>query len=168
VTTQVAEADANRVKVGQSASITFSAANLTAKGSVTAIDVQDNVSNNVVQYGVTVTLTDPPAGLKLGQTATVSITTGTKQDVLEVASSAITKVGATGTVTVRRNGKDSTVPVQTGLAGDTLTEIVSGLSEGDEVVLPTSTGGSGSGGFTFPGGGAPGGLGGGLGGGAGS
>jgi multidrug efflux pump subunit AcrA (membrane-fusion protein) len=168
VTTQVAEADANRVSVGQSATITFSAANLTAKGSVTAIDVQDNVSNNVVQYGVTVTLTDPPAGLKLGQTATVSITTGTKQNVLEVASSAITTAGGVSTVTVRRNGKDSTVPVETGLAGDALTEIVSGLSEGDEVVLPTSTGGSGSGGFTFPGGGAPGGLGGGLGGGAGS
>ncbi len=46
--------------------------------------------------------------------------------------------------------------MQTGLAGDSGTEITGGLAEGDVVVLPTSSGLPG--GFTFPGGGLPGGI----------
>jgi HlyD family secretion protein len=162
VTSQVAEADANSVKVGQKATVTFSAANVTANGTVTQLDVEDTVSNNVVEYGVTVSLDDPPASLKLGQTASVSITTGTKTSVLNVPTSAVTTVGTRHSVTVRKNGKDSVVQIQTGLTGDSTTEVTSGLSDGDVVVIPTSS--SGSTGFTFPGGG---GLGGGPGGGLG-
>jgi HlyD family secretion protein len=162
VTSQVAEADAGKVKVGQKATVTFSAANVTANGTVTGLDVEDTVSNNVVEYGVTVSLDDPPASLKLGQTASVSITTGTKSGVLSVATSAVTTVGTRHTVTVRKNGKDSVVQIQTGLTGDSTTEVTSGLSDGDVVVIPTSTGSTG--GFTFPGGGLGGGPGGGLGG----
>jgi len=165
VTSKVAEADANSVKVGQQATVTFSAANVTANGTVTQLDVEDTVSNNVVEYGVTVSLDDPPAGLKLGQTASVSITTGTKADVLSVPTSAVTTVGTRHSVTVRKNGKDSVVQVQTGLTGDSTTEVTSGLSDGDVVVIPTSSGSTG--GFTFPGGGPGGGLGGGPGGGLG-
>jgi HlyD family secretion protein len=162
VTSMVAEADANSVKVGQQASVTFSAADVTANGTVTQLDVEDTVSNNVVEYGVTVSLTDPPAGLKLGQTASVSITTGTKASVLNVPTSAVTTVGTRHSVTVRKNGKDSVVQIETGLTGDSTTEVTSGLSDGDVVVIPTSSGSTG--GFTFPGGG---GLGGGPGGGLG-
>ena len=162
VTSKVAEADANSVKVGQKATVTFSAANVTANGTVTQLDVEDTVSNNVVEYGVTVSLTDPPASLKLGQTASVSITTGTKDAVLSVPTSAVTTVGTRHSVTVRKNGKDSVVQIQTGLTGDSTTEVTSGLSDGDVVVIPTSSGSTG--GFTFPGGG---GLGGGPGGGLG-
>jgi multidrug efflux pump subunit AcrA (membrane-fusion protein) len=161
VTSQVAEADAGKVKVGQQATVTFSAANVTANGTVTGIDVQDTVSNNVVEYGVTVSLDDPPAGLKLGQTASVSITTGTKSGVLNVPTSAVTTVGTRHSVTVRKKGKDSVVQIQTGLTGDSTTEVTSGLSDGDVVVIPTSSGTTG--GFTFPGGGLGGGPGGGLG-----
>lgn len=161
VTSQVAEADAGKVKVGQKATVTFSAANVTANGTVTGIDVEDTVSNNVVEYGVTVSLDDAPASLKLGQTASVSITTGTKSDVLSVPTSAVTTVGTRHTVTVRKNGKDSVVQIQTGLTGDSTTEVTSGLSDGDVVVIPASSGATG--GFTFPGGGLGGGPGGGLG-----
>jgi hypothetical protein len=50
------------------------------------------------------------------------------------------------------------VAVTTGLKGDSETEILSGLSAGDVVILPQQTGGTGS--FTFPGAGVGGGLGG--------
>jgi multidrug efflux pump subunit AcrA (membrane-fusion protein) len=163
VTADVAEADAAKVKTGQTASVTFSAADLTTSGTVTAIDVQETVSNNVVQYGVTVTLDEAPSTLRLGQTASVTITTDSKQGVLSVPTNAITTTGDVSTVTVRRDGTDRVTVVQLGIAGDTRTEVVSGVQEGDVLVLPTTTGG-GSGGFTFPGGGVPGGgLGGGLG-----
>ena len=151
VTSQVAEADTGKVKVGQQATVTFSAADVTVNGTVTGLDVEDTVTNNVVEYGVTVSLVDPPTSLKLGQTASVSITTGTKSDVLSVPTSAVTTVGTRHSVTVRKDGTDSVVQIQTGLTGDSTTEVTSGLSEGDVVVIPTSSGSTG--GFTFPGGG---------------
>ena len=156
VSTYVAEADAGNVEVGQHATVTFPALDQTAAGTVASIDLASTVSNNVVEYGVTVTLDDPSSDLRLGQTASVSITVGSKADVLNVPSSAITKVGDLSTVVVRKDGADATTQVGTGLVGDNGTEITSGLSEGDAVVLSTTT--DGGGGFTFPGGGFGGGL----------
>ena len=158
VDTMVSEADATQVKVGQPATITFPATDASESGEVTAIDVQETVTNNVVEYGVTVSLVEGTKGLKLGQTADVSIETGSASGVLYVPTSAVTTVGAISTVTVRTDGVDTPTVVQTGLEGNSRTEIVSGLAEGDVVVIPTAAN-SGTG-FTFPGGGAP--LGGGF------
>jgi multidrug efflux pump subunit AcrA (membrane-fusion protein) len=157
VSTYVAEADAGNVEVGQHATITFPALDETVAGTITSIDLASTVSNNVVEYGVTVTLDDPSFDLRLGQTASVSITVGSKADVLYVPSSAITKVGNLSTVLVRKDDGDATTQVATGLVGDNGTEITSGLSEGDVVVLSTST--DSGGGFTFPAGAFGGGLG---------
>ena len=158
VDTMVSEADATQVTVGQPATITFPATDASESGEVTAIDVQETVTNNVVEYGVTVSLVEGTKGLKLGQTADVSIETGSASDVLYVPTSAVTTAGAISTVTVRTDGVDTPTVVQTGLEGNSRTEIVSGLAEGDVVVIPT-TADSGTG-FTFPGGGSP--LGGGF------
>ena len=58
------------------------------------------------------------------------------------------------TVTTLQGTRTTVPPVETGLKGSTGTEVKSGLSEGDVVVLPDSTTGTpGSGGF--PGGGVP-------------
>jgi HlyD family secretion protein len=157
VSTYVAEADAGDVEVGQHATVTFPALDVTAAGTVTSIDLASTVNNNVVEYGVTVTLDDPSSDLRLGQTASVSITVGSKADVLYVPSSAVTKIGPLSTVVVRKDGGEATTQVGTGLVGDNGTEITSGLSEGDVVVLSTST--DSGGGFTFPAGRFGGGLG---------
>lgn len=157
VTTMVAEADAAKVQVGQKATVSFSALGSSANGSVTAIDLTQTINNNVVEYGVTVLLDSAPAGVRLGQTSSVSITTSTRDNVLSVPSSAITKSGPISTVTVRKDGQDVVTTVVTGLVGDSGTEITSGLSEGDQVVISSSTVTGGA--FTFPGGGLGGGLG---------
>lgn len=161
VIANVAEADAVKVKLGQAATATFSAANLTVDGKVTGIAVQQTVTNNVVTYAVTVTLTKPPSSLRIGQSASVRILADTKQNVLRTASNAVTTRGTRSTVNVRRNGKDQVVSVQVGLVGDGGSEITSGVAEGDTLVVPAATGGTG--GFTFPGGGLGGGLRGGAG-----
>jgi multidrug efflux pump subunit AcrA (membrane-fusion protein) len=158
VTTMVAEADAAKVQLGQKATVSFPALGTSASGSVTAIDLTQTVTNNVVEYGVTVLLDSAPSGVRLGQTSSVSITTATRDNVLSVPSSAITKSGPVSTVTVRKSGQDVVTVVGTGLVGDSGTEITSGLSEGDEVVISSSSTGTG-GTFTFPGGGLGGGLG---------
>jgi macrolide-specific efflux system membrane fusion protein len=68
-------------------------------------------------------------------TANVSVVTASRDNVVEVPSAAISTAGGQSTVTVRVNGKDQVTPVQTGLKGDGTTEIVSGLNDGDQVVM---------------------------------
>lgn len=158
VTANIAEADAASIKVGQDASVTFSATGTTVTGKVTQISLSSTTSNNVIQYPVSVTLQNVPAAVRLGATANVSITTGSVDDALYVPSSAVTSLGPTRTVTVVRDGAESVVPVQIGMVGDRGTQILSGLSAGDVVVLPATTS-STTGGFPRLGGGL-GGLGG--------
>ncbi|GAB2851188.1 HlyD family efflux transporter periplasmic adaptor subunit [Actinoallomurus bryophytorum] len=165
------ESDVAKVKKGQQASVTFDAMQGTrASGKVTAIDQTSTTTNNVVQYGVTVTLTDPPKGLRIGATATVQVTTASAENVLYVPTAAVRTAGGQSSVTVLSAGKQVTKIVQTGTQGDQGTEIKSGLNEGDQVLIAstgTGTGGTGFPAGRFPGAGGGGGLGGGLGGGAG-
>jgi macrolide-specific efflux system membrane fusion protein len=158
------ESDVAKVKKGQQASVTFDAMQGTqASGKVTAIDQTSTTSNNVVQYGVTVTLTDPPKGLRIGATATVQVITASAQNVLYVPAAAVRTAGGQSTVTVLSGGKQVSKVVQAGAQGDQGTEIKSGLNEGDQVVIANT--GGGTGGTGFPTGRFPGGAGGGLGGG---
>lgn len=142
VTANIAEADAAKVKLGQPATITFPATNTTATGSVTQITPQSTVANNVVLYPIQVSLDSAPTGVGVGSTASLSITAGSATDVLEAPNLAITSLGTRHTVTVRRDGSDTVVPVTLGLAGDTETEIVSGVGQGDMLVLPSPTAGA--------------------------
>jgi hypothetical protein len=152
VTANIAEADASKVQLGQSATVTFPATSTTATGSVTQITPQSTVTNNVVQFPVQVSLDTAPPGVESGSTANMSITTGSKPDVLVAPSSAITTVGNRHTVVVRRGTTDTVVPVQIGLVGDTTTEITDGVQAGDQLVLPTGTTASTTNGFPRGGG----------------
>jgi multidrug efflux pump subunit AcrA (membrane-fusion protein) len=156
------ESDVTKIKKNEQASVTFDAMQgARATGKVTAIDQTATTSNNVVQYGVTVSLTDPPGGLRIGATATVQITTASAQDVLYVPTAAVRTAGGRGTVTVMSGGKQVPKVVQTGVQGDQGTEIKSGLNEGDQVLVASSgtTGGTGFPTGRFPGAGGFGGAG---------
>ncbi len=138
VTANIAEADIASVTVGQVATVTLSASNTQTDGTVTAIAVQPTTTNNVVTYPVTVTLDQPPEQARLGASVTISITTGSADNVLVAPTSAVTTLGQRHTVTLRKNGADTLTPVQVGLVGDNGTEITGGLSDGDVLVLPTT------------------------------
>jgi len=113
----------------------------------------------VVNYPVTVAVKNPPPGVKTGMTSNVNIVTDQKNDVLMVANRAIRNVGRQKMATVLFEGRQIQAPVVTGMSGDSQTEIVSGLNEGDVVVVGTTTttqnsgfGGPGGGGGFGPGG----------------
>jgi multidrug efflux pump subunit AcrA (membrane-fusion protein) len=157
-----AEADATKITVGQPATVTLSALpNTSVAGTVTAVSPTSTVTSNVVTYDVTVRLISPPASVRNGMTADVSVTVATKSNVLQLPSAAITTTGASSTVSVLQNGKQTTTRVTTGLVGSSTTEILSGINAGDVIVEPTvsvssataSTPSSSLGGGGFPGGG---------------
>ncbi|WP_436760885.1 efflux RND transporter periplasmic adaptor subunit [Streptosporangium sp. V21-05] len=163
------ETDVTKLKVGQAASIGFDAlTGVTASGKVTQIQPTATTSNNVVQYPVTISFTEVPKEVRLGQTATVGVVVERAEDVLAVSSAVISTAGGRSTVTVLRDGRQVPVQVEAGIKGDTLTEIRSGLAEGDQVVRPAATEttqqGGGFPGFGGGGGGRNGGGGGGNGG----
>jgi macrolide-specific efflux system membrane fusion protein len=164
VTANIAEADIASVTVGQSAEVAFPALpDAAATAVVTAIAPTATSSNSIVTYATTVTLDDVPDSLRLGQTATVTITTASSAaDALYIPSAAITTANGVSTVeVVDADGTTSTVTVELGIVGDAGTEIASGLTAGETVVLGTVStttttdnggfGGSGFGGTGFGG-----------------
>ncbi len=141
----IAESDAVNVKVGQPATVTFSALpNVTLPGSVTSISPTSTLVSNVVTYYATVALNQSDPNVRPGMTASVNVITDEKDNVLHVPSSAVSGTGTTGTVTVVNGKQQQTVQVGVGLRGDTDDEITSGLTEGQTIVTSRSTAGSGA------------------------
>jgi HlyD family secretion protein len=150
------EVDVAKAKIGQKATLTFDAVpDLTLVGSVVRIDTIGTVSQGVVTYTVTIAFDAQGQGIKPGMSVSASIITATKPDVLLVSNSAIkTQGGATyieapavpvdaavvGSPTgVVLAGSTKRIPVQIGMTNDELTEIVSGLEEGEQIITRTIT-----------------------------
>jgi HlyD family secretion protein len=125
------EADADHLAVGQAATVALPAQDDESfKATVTQVDPTGSSDGTMVRFGVVLAFVDKPADLLVGQSAVVTVTTGSKSDVLRVPSTAVHNVaGASGTVQVG----NAQVTVGVGLRGDQYTEITSGLAEGDEV-----------------------------------
>lgn len=91
------------------------------------------------QYLVTVALTDTHPGLRDGLPVDVSIITSTKPDVLVVPNTAVIRSGDDFFVDVLEpNGDQRRVQFTPGLIGHDTTEVIAGLSEGQEVILSTT------------------------------
>jgi RND family efflux transporter MFP subunit len=166
VTASVVESDVAKMAVGQAADVSVAAigADLTGKVKAIAPTATGNTTGNVVDYAVTISLQNPPAAVRAGMTADVTITIASADNVLTVPAAALR--GTTGNYSVLVPGTDGTPvaqAVQVGLVTNTTAEIKSGLSEGQQVVTgvanaqtgtPTVTnGGFGGGGLGIPGGG---------------
>ncbi|MHB1417516.1 MAG: HlyD family efflux transporter periplasmic adaptor subunit [Chloroflexota bacterium] len=105
-----------------------------------------------------------PSKVKAGMTANASIIYTRKDNVLVVPNRAVRLQGQDRVVDVLVDGKTETRVVSVGMSNDQVTEILDGLEEGDQVLIPgTSTAQGyvpGLTGGTYPGG--QGGMGGGL------
>ena len=139
ITVQVDEIDIDRVEVGQPAAITLDAlpdAPLT--GVVTEIAPTSTSTTGVVTYLVTINIADDAANLRPGMSASAAITVDEIDDVLVVPNWAVRLNRETGEafVLVRRaDGTVEEVVVETGLRNESASEVLSGLNEGDVVVL---------------------------------
>ncbi|MBO3748911.1 HlyD family efflux transporter periplasmic adaptor subunit [Streptosporangiaceae bacterium NEAU-GS5] len=137
------ESDVTKLKVGQTATITFDALpGVSANGKVTLIDPNPTTSNNVVEYAATIALSGVPSTVRLGQTATVTVVVGKSEDALLVPSTAVSSAGGRTTVRVLAGSQQVARTVSVGVQGDAMTEITSGLQEGEQVVRQNGTTGA--------------------------
>ena len=135
---QVDEIDVASVKVGQTASLQVDALpSLEITGNVTAIALLPTLLTGVVTYDATVSFAPPPeSGLRIGMSATADIVTARRTGVLLVPERAIGQ-NSQGqmVVQVQANGKTEERVVVVGITDGIQTEIISGLSEGEMVVV---------------------------------
>ena len=158
VDTSIAEIDVSKVKVGQKSTVTINALpNAPVHATVGNVNLTPTTSGSVVSYGTQLTLTNPPDGLRPGQSASVVITVAEATNALSVPAAAVQTAGNTSMVTVQENGRDVRRQVQVGIRGESTVQITSGLTEGDRVVMtaasPSATSGrTGTGGVGGTGG----------------
>ena len=163
------ETEASSLKVGAAATVTpegvTDASDISA--TVEEIDPTSTTSDGVVDYGVTLALSKT-AGLKSGESVSLSVITGEVNNALYVPATAVTTSGSTSTVeVVGADNKKQAELVTLGVQGSTDDQILTGLTLGQKVVTSTATataGTAGGGGAGFGGGGARLGGGGGFGG----
>ncbi|MBP7967223.1 efflux RND transporter periplasmic adaptor subunit [Candidatus Woesebacteria bacterium] len=135
VTVNLTEIDVIKVTVGDKATITLDAfPDKTYTGKILSIDTVGSISSGVTQYPVVIALDVTNPHILPNMSASATIITDTKTNVLMVPVSTVTTVDGISTVKVIKNGTPADTTVTTGLSSDTHTEIISGLSEGDTVV----------------------------------
>ena len=138
VTVNLTEIDVPKVKVGNKAMVSFDALpDKTFSGKVIAIDTAGSISSGVANYPVTIQLDSGTEDILSNMSATVSIITNFKGDVIYIPVSALKTNSGTNTVQIMENKTPKLVTVEVGLRSDTSVEIISGINEGDEVITAT-------------------------------
>ena len=134
------ESDAAQIASGQRVSVRFDAIpGLTEDGTVVALSPSASAISGVISYYVTVRLERRNSRLRDGQTARVDVTTAERENVLSVPNAAVRRQGDTDiVVVVEPDGRQRIVTIRAGLVGADRTEVVSGLSEGQRVILSSS------------------------------
>jgi RND family efflux transporter MFP subunit len=138
----------DKVKVGQQATVRVDGVDTPLTGTVATIGLlkASTSTSSTTTYPVMIALDPTDTTLYTGSGATVSVTIGQVDNALTVPSSAIHTEGSRTSVTMVANGVTESVTVTIGAVGTDRTQILSGLSAGDSVVLadlteplPTST-----------------------------
>lgn len=160
----VDEADIANLKLGQTASVTAdSEPNVRFKATVEQIAPTGVTQSNVTTFPVTLKLQGDVSKLKVGQSMTASILVDQRKGVLIIPSEAIRGLYNKHSVLVYTSETEQPVatPVEIGIDDGINTEIKSGLTEGQQVVLGNRSGAAGT---TKPGAATQGGRAGGFGG----
>lgn len=135
----VSEANIASLTVGQEVDYTFDALGPDRhfKGVIESINPASTVVSGVVNYKVTASIEEVDE-IKPGMTANMEVNVASKQNVIAVPVRSVIKEDGKEYVRVITNSKKQTyekVEVKTGMRADGgLVEIVSGLSEGQEIV----------------------------------
>ena len=170
------EADVAKLRVGQNVNLTFDAYQGQAMaGRVSSIAPAADVVQGVSSYAVVVEVVQQAAragaasvDLRAGMAGTAGVEIQRIENVLAIPSRAVKRQGRAQVVQVLgADGKEETRTIRTGASDGTYSQVLEGLQEGDQVVMPSAattttasgtaaaTGGFPGGGFGPPGGAAP-------------
>ncbi len=142
ISLNITEMDINNIEVGQKAVLELNSIdNMQFTGKVVGIDKIGSVSGGVTNYTVIVRFDEPSEDVLPNMGVDGTIILEEKQNVLTIPSAAITSNRQQKTVTVLKDGQESVVKIETGITDGAYTEVVSGLNEGDIILvnsLPTS------------------------------
>ena len=133
----VDEIDVARIALGQPTDITLDALpDAKIPGVLTYIAPVSRVEGGVVVYDVKIKLQNKESlNLKSGMTAKSEIVTEKKTGVLTIPDRAITKSNGGAVVRVMVDGKLQDKQITTGITDGVSTEVISGLNEGDEIII---------------------------------
>jgi HlyD family secretion protein len=133
----VSEVDVNSIQAGQPVNLSFDAIlNQQYKGVVSQVAPVGNVVQGVVQFDVTVELTDADEKVKPGMTAAVNIIVNQITDALLVSNRAVRLVNGQRVVYILVNDQLNKINVTLGASSETDSQVIGGeLQVGDQVVL---------------------------------
>jgi RND family efflux transporter MFP subunit len=133
------EIDISVVELNQEANILLDALpDEEIKGRVAFISPIGTTLIGVVSYDTTITLENPVAELRDGMSATAEVIIERRDDVLMIPNRAIRGTLENPIVVVFVDGQQEETEITLGLTDGINTEVLSGLEEGDEVVLRAS------------------------------
>lgn len=135
------EADIAKIMVGQSATIYPDAIDtMEYMGVVSRIDDIGQDSEGVITFKVYVDIVNPDDRIKSGMTVDVDILTQEIANTLAVPNAAIKPYQGGKSVRIlnRDSGELENLPVIVGIKGETYTQILEGISEGQEIVVSLS------------------------------
>jgi len=137
VDVQVSEVDINNIQVGQPAILSFDAILGTEyDGEVVEVSQVGTITAGVVNFDVTIELTNADRSVKPGMTAAINLIINELEDVLLVPNRAVRLVDGQRVVYVLHNGAPVKIEITLGATSDTMSEVIDGeLAEGDEVIL---------------------------------
>ena len=142
VDVELSEVDINRVTVGQPVTLTFDAILGTEyEGQIVKVAQAGTVVGGVVNFTVTVELTDADELVKPGMTAAVTIVVEEIKDAVLVPNRAVRLVDGNRVVfLMTEEGAPEKVEIRLGSSSDTMSVVVGGdLKEGDTIILnPTA------------------------------
>lgn len=134
VTASVSEALVTKLSVGSKVNVSISSAGKEFQATISALDHSANPQTHLYQVTIAVP-SGSASGLLSGMFADVTFYTDTQNNVVVIPTEAI-QTGMDGqyVYTLDSNDKAHKVPVETGLVGDGVTEITSGLVGGERLV----------------------------------
>jgi HlyD family secretion protein len=137
IMTQVAETNIAQTRIGLPASIQVDAyPGKTFTGKITQIATQSVVVQNVTSFEVKTSVFDPKKQLKSGMNVNVAFTAGQLNNVLVVPTAAIVQQpNAQGVFVAKDKGDPVFMPIVIGTTVNDKTEVKSGLTGGEQVLL---------------------------------
>ena len=131
------EEDIVKINIGDSVDIELVAfPGQVFKGKVISVNPAEKLVEGVVYYEVKINFEEVPEGIKPGMTADLRIKTSSKENVLAVPEDAIREKEGEYTIKILKNGEIEERKIEIGLWGDNgMVEIISGLAQGEKVIL---------------------------------